>query len=150
MRDRHDRHGPPPALLADINVTPFIDVMLVLLIVFMVAAPLMASGVPLTLPKLLVSAPPPPGKPVVVSIDKDGRIFVGRDEVALAQLPGRLADLTRRDAAPPVADPVVYVRGDKALDYGRVLELLSALGAAGLTRLSLLADGQPPPGDAAP
>lgn len=141
MRDPRDRHSPAEhRLLEEINVTPFIDVMLVLLVIFMVAAPLMASGVPLSLPKISVTAPPPAGKPLVVSIDKEGRVFVGQDETAPDALTEKLK--AALDAEPP---PVVYVRGDRDLAYEKVMDLIARLGAAGASRLSLLGEGQTPP-----
>ena len=138
-----DRHGSPPRLLSEINVTPFIDVMLVLLIIFMVAAPLMMVGVPLKLPKTAAQTIAQPHKPVVVSLDKDGHLFLGQDEASLDKLPERLAALVKSDP-----ELVVYVRADKMIDYGRIMDLLGKVGAGGVVRLSLVAEGQPLPGGA--
>ncbi len=132
-------------LLSEINVTPFIDVMLVLLIIFMVAAPLMMVGVPLKLPKTAAQTVGQPHRPAVVSLDKEGRLFVGKDETSLDQLPAKLADLVKADP-----ELVVYVRADKGIDYGRVMDLLGKVGAGGVARLSLVAEGQPLPGGAGP
>lgn len=134
---------PTSELRGEINVTPFIDVMLVLLIIFMVTAPMMMSQVPLKLPKTAAQPLPAPHAPVVVSLDGEGRLFLDREALDYPALVARLAALTR--ATP---DLVVYVRGDRGLDYGRVMDLLGRLGAAGVTHLSLLAEGGQSPGRA--
>jgi biopolymer transport protein ExbD len=128
-------------LNAEINVTPFIDVMLVLLIIFMVTAPLMAAGVPLKLPKTSAAALTPPKDPIVVSMDQDGRMYIGDEAVAEEALSARLTSLA-------AADPgrTVFVRCDRNLDYGRVMDLLGRVGACGVSSLSLLS--QPRQGDA--
>lgn len=135
----------PPSweLRGEINVTPFIDVMLVLLIIFMVTAPMMMSQVPLKLPKTAAQPLPEPHAPVVVSLDGDGRLFLDRQALDYPALVARLEGLTRANP-----EMVVYVRGDRGLDYGRVMDLLGRLGAAGVTHLSLLAEGGHPPGRA--
>jgi biopolymer transport protein ExbD/biopolymer transport protein TolR len=140
-----DRHGAAPRLLSEINVTPFIDVMLVLLIIFMVAAPLMMVGVPLKLPKTSAQTISAPQKPVVVSLNKEGHFFIGQDETTLEQLPERLSGLVRGNPA-----LVVYVRADRSVNYGRVMDLLGKVGAGGVAHLSLVAEGQSLPGDAPP
>ncbi len=122
--------------VAEINVTPFIDVMLVLLIIFMVAAPLMTAGVPVQLPKTAAQAVSQPRQPVVVSVDRDGRLFLRADEIAPADMPARLAALAKEDP-----ETVVYVRGDQSLSYGRVMELMGQVSRAGFTRVSLMAEG---------
>lgn len=134
---------PTSELRGEINVTPFIDVMLVLLIIFMVTAPMMMSQVPLKLPKTAAQPLPAPHVPVVVSLDGEGRLFLDREALDYPALVARLAALTR--ATP---DLVVYVRGDRGLDYGRVMDLLGRLGVAGVTHLSLLAEGGQSPGRA--
>lgn len=133
--------GARPRLLSEINVTPFIDVMLVLLIVFMVTAPLMMVGVPLKLPKTSAKAVSPPGRPVVISLQGDGRLFLGQQEIPTDALATRLAPLIAADP-----DLVVYVRADKGVDYGHIMDLLGKLGHAGVARLSLVAEAQPLPG----
>ncbi len=129
--------GNAPRLLSEINVTPFIDVMLVLLIIFMVAAPLMMVGVPLKLPKTAAQTATPAKPPLVVSLDKEGRLFVGADESSLEKLPEALAPLIRAEP-----ETVVHVRADSSLDYGKVMDLLGRIGAGGVTRLSLVAEGR--------
>lgn len=131
----HDDLNSGPRLLSEINVTPFIDVMLVLLIIFMVTAPLMMAGVPLKLPKASAASVSPPHKPVVVSLDKDGRLFVGEDTTSLESLSARLTTMVKDDP-----ELVVYVRADKSIDYGRVVELFAKIGGSGVSRLSLLTE----------
>lgn len=125
--------------LSEINVTPFVDVMLVLLIVFMVAAPLMMVGVPLQLPKTSAAKASPPKEPLVISIAKDGKLYIRKDEVAEADIVARLREV--RVAEPEV---VVYVRGDKALEYGRIMEVMGLVGQAGFGKISLVAEGASP------
>jgi biopolymer transport protein ExbD len=131
----HEGLNSGPRLMSEINVTPFIDVMLVLLIIFMVTAPLMMAGVPLKLPKASAATLSPPHKPVVVSLDKEGKLFVGDDPASLETLPARLAAMVKDDP-----ELVVYVRADKSIDYGRVVELFAKIGGSGVSRLSLLAE----------
>ncbi|WP_448192340.1 protein TolR [Azospirillum sp. sgz301742] len=131
--------------VAEINVTPFIDVMLVLLVIFMVAAPLMMVGVPVQLPKTAAQKVSQPRQPVVVSVDKDGRIFLRSEEVAAADVATRLTALAKEDP-----DAVVYVRGDRALSYGRVMEVMGQVSQAGFARVSLIAEGAAAPVPAAP
>ncbi|SNR91016.1 biopolymer transport protein TolR [Humidesulfovibrio mexicanus] len=128
--------GDDSGLIAEINVTPFIDVMLVLLIVFMVAAPLMMAGVPLSLPKSSAAALAPPKEPLVVSMDKDGRIFIGDEAADSATLPEKLTRMTAEDPG-----RTVHVRCDKELDYGRIMELLGVIGQGGVASISLVAEG---------
>lgn len=128
-----------PRLLSEINVTPFIDVMLVLLVIFMVIAPLLIVGIPLKLPKVTAPAIAQVHKPVIVSMNKDGNLFIGDDEVAVEAMPRRVAALIKDDP-----QQVVYVRADRGIDYGRVMDLLGKIGAAGVARVSLVAEGQQP------
>ena len=125
--------------LAEINVTPFVDVMLVLLVVFMVAAPLMMAGVPLELPKS-AAAKLQPRQPVIVSVTKDGAVFVKDEAVPAANLVARLAEMHRADP-----EATVYVRGDRALSYGRIMEVMGQIGQAGFPRVSLISETAPLP-----
>jgi biopolymer transport protein TolR len=120
--------------LAEINITPFVDVMLVLLVIFMVTAPLMMSGVPLELPTTEAERPAQTSEPVVVSLTASGEVFLGEEEVPQAALKARLARLRGESG-----DAVVYVRADRALDYGAVVERLGEIGRAGFSRVSLIA-----------
>ncbi|MGE0715293.1 MAG: ExbD/TolR family protein [Alphaproteobacteria bacterium] len=134
-----DDGGPP--LAGEINVTPFVDVMLVLLIVFMVAAPLMMAGVPVQLPRSEASRVSAPREPLVVSIDKDGKIYLRQDPVEAEELRSRLAKLSETEK-----DAVVYVRADRAIPYGRAMEVLGIVSATGFGRVSLLSEAHRPPG----
>ncbi|MBI1182051.1 MAG: protein TolR [Alphaproteobacteria bacterium] len=124
--------------LAEINVTPLVDVMLVLLIIFMITAPLLLSNVPLELPRLAGPSVQRPEEPLVVSLNRDGGIFLKDQQVTLDELAGRL-----RALAPGRRGEVIFVRGDKGVDYGAVMELLGAVGKAGFARISLVADTPP-------
>ena len=128
------------APMAEINVTPLVDVMLVLLIIFMVTAPLLVSAVPIDLPDS--RAKPLDQRPdqVTVSIDPDGQIYLDHDKLAPGELSDRLAGLVKGDqnANRP---PLVTLRADKALDYGRVMAVMGELNAAGVTQISLVTSG---------
>jgi biopolymer transport protein TolR len=125
--------------MADINVTPMVDVMLVLLIIFMVTAPLLTAGVPVNLPDARAKPLDQDAKPVSISLDKDGRIFVGDAEVSKADLPNMLERLVARGGDKP---PQIFLRADKELDYGRVMAVMGELNRAGLNRVSMLAVSQ--------
>jgi len=120
-------------LLVDINVTPFIDVMLVLLIVFMVTAPLLVAGVPLKLPTTSAAALQPQAQPIVISMDEKGELFIGDCTVRESSLEAELARLVREKPSRPI-----HVRCDRTLDYGRVLEMLAQVGRAGAAQVSLI------------
>ncbi|MFU2208095.1 MAG: ExbD/TolR family protein [Desulfovibrionaceae bacterium] len=124
-------------LNAEINVTPFIDVMLVLLIIFMVTAPLMMAGVPLRLPKTTASSLAQPKEPIVVSMDKDGRMYLGDEAVAEDAMAARLTEMVTTDPG-----RTVFVRCDRSLDYGRVMELLGRMGGCGVSSLSLVSEAR--------
>ncbi len=120
--------------MSEINVTPFVDVMLVLLIVFMVAAPLLSSGVPIDLPDSKAKAlTNNDDKPLEVSLGKDGKIFVGETEVKEDRLVVLLGSLTNNDP-----ERRIYIRADKALDYGEVMSVLGAINGAGFKKVALL------------
>jgi biopolymer transport protein TolR len=131
-------HGRRRAPMAEINVTPLVDVMLVLLIIFMVTAPLLVAGVPVNLPQSRAGALDQDQKPIQVSLDGAGKIFVDDDEVAMVALPDRLA--AKKAAAK--TDPQVFLRADKALEYGRVVAVMGELSHAGLTKVSLVTESQ--------
>ena len=120
--------------MAEINVTPFVDVMLVLLIIFMVTAPLLTVGVPVDLPKTKAAVLNKTDEPLVISINSKGEIFVQKAKVPKEKFIPRLIAVT--DANPEVR---IFVRGDKSIEYGRVMEIMGALSAAGFKRVSLLA-----------
>ena len=125
------------APMADINVTPLVDVMLVLLIIFMVTAPLMTAGVPVNLPDSRAKGLDPDRTPVNLSLEANGLVHLGDEEVAEGALPGRFEALAaRRDASGQ--PPQVYLRADRSLDYGRVARVMGELSRAGLTRIALV------------
>jgi biopolymer transport protein ExbD len=117
----------------DINVTPFIDVMLVLLIIFMVAAPLATVDVPVDLPSSTATPQQRPPKPVYVTIKADGSLAVGDNPVARDALAAALANATSGDK-----DQRIFVRGDKAVAYGQVMEMMNALRDAGYLKVALI------------
>ncbi len=138
-RGRRRRRG--RAALSEINVTPLVDVMLVLLIIFMVSAPLLTSGVPLDLPKADASAISTPAQPVTVSIQKDGRIYVGEAETDLDGLPDRVkAAGGPEGVGTGGASKPLYIRGDGAAVYATVAQVMARLSNAGFTAMSLLTD----------
>ena len=122
--------------MAEINVTPFVDVMLVLLIVFMVAAPLLTVGVPVDLPDAAARPLPDDNKPIEVSVDRNGEIFLGDAPVRLNELVARLAAVTRNRM-----DARIYVRGDQSLPYGSVMAVVGQINAAGFSRVALITEG---------
>lgn len=134
------RRGGRRAPMADINVTPLVDVMLVLLIIFMVTAPLLVTGVPVNLPETKAKGLDQDQKPTVVSIDRDGAVFVDESEVGLSDLPGRLAEVKAASAG--LDTPQVFLRADTALDYGRVMEVMGELNAAGLNKVALVSTAE--------
>jgi biopolymer transport protein TolR len=121
--------------MSEINVTPLVDVMLVLLVVFMVAAPLLTVGVPVDLPQ--TQAPPitEPKEPLVITINGEGQIFIQDTEVQTDSLVPRLQAITANNSDAPL-----YVRGDRAINYGRVVEVMSLVSAAGFNKVSLIAE----------
>ena len=121
--------------LSEINVTPMVDVMLVLLVIFMVTAPLLTVGVPLDLPKSRATSLTEPKKPVILSLDREGRSYIGDAPVAADQLADRLAELAAED---PLR--IVYVRGDRTITYARLMDALGVVNKAGFARVSLLAE----------
>ena len=127
------------APMADINVTPLVDVMLVLLIIFMVTAPLLTAGVPVNLPDSRAKPLDQDQKPVQISMEADGKIHVGDDEVGQDILPDVLQQLAAKtEGGQP---PQIFLRADKSLDYGRVMRVMGELNRAGLNRVALVTIG---------
>ena len=124
------------APVADINVTPLVDVMLVLLIIFMVTAPLLTAGVPVNLPDSRAKALDQDAKPVQLSLDAAGQLFLDDQPVTEAALPQRLERIAANKAGGE--PPQIFLRADRALDYGRVMRVMGELNRAGLNRVSLL------------
>ncbi|HEX2793860.1 MAG TPA: protein TolR [Croceicoccus sp.] len=138
-RRRRGRGGRAP--MAEINVTPMVDVMLVLLIIFMVAAPLMVAGVPVDLPDSQASALDNQDRQVTVSLDAQGQIFIDEAQVPAGAFAERLALIApSADSGEGNAPPVV-LRADRALDYGRVVAVMGALNRAGFRQISLVTHG---------
>ena len=125
--------------LADINVTPLVDVMLVLLIIFMVTAPLLATGIKVNLPSAKTAQPLETKQPVVVVVAKDGAVSVGKDPVSQDELAAtvraRLGD----------SNGVVQLRGDRDASYGAVVSVMDELAANGVTRIAIVSSGRPSP-----
>ena len=126
--------------MSEINVTPFVDVMLVLLVVFMITAPLLTVGVPVDLPKTRADAIPGQDEPLSVSLDAQNRIWVQEREVELTSLGPLLKEVSGNKP-----DVRIFVRGDKGISYGRVLEVMSEISTAGFTRVALVAQPVEPP-----
>jgi biopolymer transport protein TolR len=137
--------------MAEINITPFVDVMLVLLIIFMVAAPLMVTGVPIELPKTTAAKLGQSKKPMVVTLTADGQLQIRNEFVARETLIPRLREILATEG-----DAVIYVRADKKNPYGEVMDLLGQVGQSGYARVSLLSQkpsvggGDPAPGATVP
>ncbi len=125
------------APMAEINVTPLVDVMLVLLIIFMVTAPLLTAGVPVDLPDARAKALAQDKQPTEISIDADGRLFIDKESVSEVALPGRL-ERVAAEKQPDGQPTQVLLRADRVLDYGRVMRVMGELSRAGLTRVALV------------
>jgi biopolymer transport protein TolR len=129
-------------VMAEINVTPMVDVMLVLLIVFMVTAPLLTVGVPVDLPKTKAPALGQDREPLSVTIKRDGTIFLQKEPVPQDQLVDRLKALASNGY-----DQRIFVRGDTQANYGKVMEVMGILAAAGFTHIGLVTDVAKPKPD---
>jgi biopolymer transport protein ExbD len=126
--------------VADINVTPMVDVMLVLLIIFMVIAPMLQSGVSVALPKSKYPDPDPniiKDTSAVVAIPNNGEYYIGRDKVALVDIPQRVKTILKDK---PVPDQVVYVKSSKGVKYGEVVAVIDQIRDAGFDRIGLVAE----------
>ncbi len=132
---RRGRRSNRRRAMSDINVTPMVDVMLVLLVIFMVAAPLMTVGVEVDLPE--TSAAPMTGQdePLVVSVTGDGNLYIMDSEVAQDTLAEKLSAITENKR-----DTRIFVRGDRAIDYGRVMEVMGLISEAGFSKVALIAE----------
>jgi biopolymer transport protein TolR len=128
---RRARHPPMSA----INVTPMVDVMLVLLVIFMVTAPLLTVGVPVDLPQTQAPAINEPKEPLVITIDQQGQIYLQNAQISDDQLGPKLAAITQNNP-----DASIYVRGDRSINYGRILEVMGLVSSAGFNKVSLIAE----------
>ncbi|MEL6687859.1 MAG: biopolymer transporter ExbD [Pseudomonadota bacterium] len=120
---------------SEINVTPLVDVMLVLLIVFMVAAPLLSVGVPIDLPKTDAKALPSQQEPLTVTVDSQGRVFLQEEEVLIDDLIAKLVAVSDTGY-----DERIFLRGDENSDYGAVMKVMARINAAGFSNLNLVTD----------
>jgi biopolymer transport protein TolR len=125
-------------VMSEINVTPFVDVMLVLLIVFMVSAPLLTVGVPIELPQSQAKALSQDNEPLTVSVNVDGKVFLQNNEIKLDELVPKLKAII--DARHGTLNDQVYVRGDKKVDYGTMMRVMGRLSAAGYHRVALVTE----------
>jgi biopolymer transport protein TolR len=130
--DSNSRYHKKRRPISDINITPFVDILLVLLIIFMVAAPMMTSAVNVDLPKGVSIPDNEKIQPISVSIQLDGSIFLQEEIIKLASLPKKLTQLTNNNF-----NNKIYVRADKSLDYGRVMEVVRIISIAGFRQVVL-------------
>ncbi len=128
-RRRSRRHAP----ISEINVTPFVDVMLVLLIVFMVAAPLLTVGVPIDLPETEAKALNSETQPITISVNQTGQIFLQETEIPLEELVAKLDAIAKNGY-----EERIYIRGDKTTDYGIVMKVMARVSASGYRRIGLV------------
>ena len=135
---RHKRRGRRQysAPMSDINVTPFVDVMLVLLIIFMVTAPLLSVGVPVDLPKTKAQELSGNKEPLVISLNSKGKIFLQETEIKLDEIVPKLIAISKN-----AQKETIYLRGDKGLEYGAIMGVMGRLNVAGFNRISLVTDG---------
>jgi biopolymer transport protein TolR len=131
---RHSRRR--SAVMSDINVTPFVDVMLVLLIVFMVSAPLLTVGVPIDLPQSQAKALTQDNEPLTVSVSVDGKVFLQDTEIQIDDLVPKLKAIV--EARNGTLNDQIYVRGDKKVDYGTMMRVMGRLSAAGYHKVALV------------
>lgn len=131
--------------MAEINVTPFVDVMLVLLIIFMVAAPLLTVGVPIELPETAASPlPTEQEEPLTITVGSDGKVYIQSEEIARDQLVTKL-----RAVVAERADNKIFIRSDRTVAYGEIMQIMGALNAGGFTEIGLVTDAGGPSLDAA-
>lgn len=123
---------------SDVNITPLVDVMLVLMIIFMVTAPLLTVGIPVDLPQANGQPSNSNEEPVVVSLNNEGKIFLQETEITLETLMKQLAIITQNNPNAPL-----FVRGDQSISYGKIIELMSAMAEAGYKKVALMAESAP-------
>jgi biopolymer transport protein TolR len=130
------RHRRRP-VMSEINVTPMVDVMLVLLIIFMVSAPLLTVGVPIDLPQTQAKSLDQDKEPLTVSVKLDGEVFLQNSEIKVDELVPKLQAITQARGG---LDERIYVRGDRKVDYGTVMRVMGRLSAAGFRRVALVTE----------
>lgn len=133
QRMRSRRHA-RQTVMSEINITPFVDIMLVLVVILMIAAPLLTLGVPVDLPKASVAPVNQEREPVILSVDKEGRIYIQDAEIEVEALVPRLIAVAETNS-----DLRIFVRGDREINYGRVMEVMGLVNRAGFTRVALIA-----------
>lgn len=134
------RRGRRKALNSEINVTPLVDVMLVLLVIFMITAPMMTVAVPVDLPKTQAKNVSSQKEPLVLTVKNTGEVYLQETAVDLSLLVARLQAVTGQDP-----EARIFVRGDEKVDYGRVLQVMGTISAAGFNKVALVAELPPPP-----
>jgi biopolymer transport protein TolR len=132
---RHRRR----AVMSEINVTPMVDVMLVLLIIFMVSAPLLTVGVPIDLPRTQAKSLDQDREPLTVSVNGKGEVYLQNSEIKVDDLVAKLQAITQARGG---LDERIYVRGDRTVDYGTVMRVMGRLSAAGYHRVALVTEGE--------
>jgi biopolymer transport protein TolR len=130
-RGRARKHAP----MSEINVTPFVDVMLVLLIIFMVTAPMLTSGVPIELPETKGQQLQTNKEPVTISVDKSGKVFIQETEIKIEDLGAKLKAIAKNGV-----EEQIFIRGDKGIDYGTVMRVMGRVKSAGFTKVSLVTE----------
>ncbi|MFZ1681234.1 MAG: protein TolR [Rhizobiaceae bacterium] len=130
---RHQRRGRKAGLMSEINVTPMVDVMLVLLIIFMVAAPMLTVGVPIDLPETQAKQLNSDTQPITVSVNADGQIYLQETEIGLDEIVAKLEAIAKTGY-----EERIYVRGDRDADYGTVMKVMARISAAGYRNLGLV------------
>ena len=133
MAFKHNRSHTEP--MSEINVTPFVDVMLVLLIIFMVTAPLLTVGVPVDLPESSADSLPEDQEPLTLSINAKGEIFIQEHQVEYDKMIPKILAIAKNRT-----DTRIFVRGDKTINYGRVLEIMGTLSGSGFTKVALISE----------
>ena len=119
--------------MSEINVTPFVDVMLVLLIVFMVTAPLLTVGIKVDLPKVKATALTDIKDPIEITVKLDGEVYIGETKVEVENLIPRLNSITEQNT-----EARIYIRGDRVVAYGRIMEIMSIINSAGYIKVALI------------
>ena len=119
--------------ISEINVTPFVDVMLVLLIVFMVTAPLLTVGIPVDLPKVQANALTDKKDPIEITVNLEGEVYIGESQVDIENLIPRINAITEQNT-----EARIYIRGDRVVAYGRVMEIMSIINSAGYVKVALI------------
>ena len=132
---RRSRSGRNYQPMSEINVTPFVDVMLVLLIIFMVTAPLLTVGVPIDLPQTKARQLEGDKEPLTISVARNGKLFLQETEIPLDEIVPKLVAITKRGY-----DERIFVRGDRATNYGTVMKVMGTIAAAGFTRIALVTE----------